>query len=244
VVKPLGDAAGKCCRGSSAPADGTISSCPMTLPSGKGERPGDDGAARRNYRRLYDRFIGSRDLQPPTPRIAAYLRALLDRYPEDNTPEGGDSPSAGGPLIRCASDDGPTGSAQRRPCPQRLCRSRRRARVLRLARGSGDVRDRQWRCGDPTIRSPAPWFDEEMQTHQDGKAATLPPATRTLGLGRARSPARGCSPSHYSGDGDTRVKSGERLARPIRGQAVSEQGSEVFVCAGKMARGFTGRQDS
>jgi hypothetical protein len=74
------------------------------------------------------------------------------------------------------------------------------------------------------------------------EASTLPPATRTLGLGRARSPARGCSPSHYSGDGDTRVRSGERLARPIGGQAVSEQGGEVFVCAGRTARGFTGCQ--
>lgn len=69
----------------------------------EGERPADDGAARQECRRLYDRFIGSRELQSPTPRIAAYVGALLDRYPEDDTPEGEDSPWAGGPLIRCAS---------------------------------------------------------------------------------------------------------------------------------------------
>ena len=69
----------------------------------EGERPADDWAARQEYRRLYDRFIGSRDLRPPTPQIAACVRALLDRYPEDDTPEGEDSPWAGGPLIRCAS---------------------------------------------------------------------------------------------------------------------------------------------
>lgn len=69
----------------------------------EGNRPVDDAAAGEEYRRLYDRYIGSRDLQPPTPRIAAYVGALLDRYPEDDTPEGDDSPWAGGPLIRCAS---------------------------------------------------------------------------------------------------------------------------------------------
>jgi hypothetical protein len=69
----------------------------------EGGRPADNAAAGQEYRRLYDRYIGSRDLQPPTPRIAAYVRALLDRYPEDDTPEGEDSPWAGGPLIRCAS---------------------------------------------------------------------------------------------------------------------------------------------
>lgn len=34
------------------------------------DRPADDAAAGQEYRRLYDRYIGSRDLQPPTPRIA------------------------------------------------------------------------------------------------------------------------------------------------------------------------------
>ena len=69
----------------------------------EGDRPADNAAAGQEYRRLYDRYIGSRNLQPPAPRIAAYVRTLLDRYPEDDTPEGDDSPWAGGPLIRCAS---------------------------------------------------------------------------------------------------------------------------------------------
>jgi hypothetical protein len=69
----------------------------------EGERPADNAAACLEYRRMYDRFIGSRDPQPPAQQIAAYVRALLDRYPEDDTPEGEGSPWAGGPLIRCAS---------------------------------------------------------------------------------------------------------------------------------------------
>jgi hypothetical protein len=56
---------------------------------------------------MYDRFIGSRDPQPPAPQIAAYARALLDRYPEDDTPEGEGSPWAGGPLIRPANRPAP-----------------------------------------------------------------------------------------------------------------------------------------
>ena len=41
----------------------------------EGDWPADDAAAGQELRRLYDRYIGSRDLQPPTVRIAAYVRA-------------------------------------------------------------------------------------------------------------------------------------------------------------------------
>jgi hypothetical protein len=69
----------------------------------EGDRPADDAAAPREFRRLYDRYIGSRDLQSPTPRIAAYVRALLDRYPDITSEAGEDSPWADGPLINDAS---------------------------------------------------------------------------------------------------------------------------------------------
>lgn len=68
----------------------------------EGDRPGDDTAAGKEYERLYDRYIASGQLQPPTPRIAAYVRALLDRYPEDDD-AWEDGPWADAPLIRDAS---------------------------------------------------------------------------------------------------------------------------------------------
>jgi hypothetical protein len=69
----------------------------------EGERPADDSAARQEFRRLHGRYVGSRNPQPPTPRIAAYVRALLDRYPDITTEAGEDSPWADGPLINDAS---------------------------------------------------------------------------------------------------------------------------------------------
>ena len=69
----------------------------------EGDRPASDTAAGDEYERLYDRYIGNRQLQPPTPRIAAYVRALLDRYPEIDTDAGKNSPWADAPLIADAS---------------------------------------------------------------------------------------------------------------------------------------------
>jgi len=69
----------------------------------QGDQPASDAAACEEYKQLYDGYIRSRDLQPPTPRIAAYIGALLDRYPEIDTEAGEDSPWASGPLMREAS---------------------------------------------------------------------------------------------------------------------------------------------
>jgi hypothetical protein len=86
----------------------------------EGDRPADDAAAREEYFRLYEQYVASparplptshsdfqnltrRDRQPPTPRIAAYVRALLDQYPDITGNDGEDSPWADGPLINDAS---------------------------------------------------------------------------------------------------------------------------------------------
>lgn len=69
----------------------------------EGNRPADDAAARAEYRHLYDRYLRSRKPEPPTTRIAAYVRALLDRYPDIDSEAGEGSPWATGPLMREAS---------------------------------------------------------------------------------------------------------------------------------------------
>ena len=69
----------------------------------EGDRPASDTAAGDEYQRLYARYIGSRQLQPPTLRIAAYVRALLDRYPEDDDDAWEDGPWGDAPLIGDAS---------------------------------------------------------------------------------------------------------------------------------------------
>lgn len=104
----------------------------------EGDRPADDETASQEYRRLYDRYIGSQGLQPPTPRIAAYVRALPDRYPDD-TPEEEDSPWAGGPLIRCAS-----GAFLYFPMVYSQC-DEASARAAQISQGHGLV------CFDPQI---------------------------------------------------------------------------------------------
>jgi hypothetical protein len=51
------------------------------------DQPADDTAAQEEYRQLYARYIRGKP-EPPTPRIADYVRALLDRYPEIDTEAG------------------------------------------------------------------------------------------------------------------------------------------------------------
>ena len=69
----------------------------------KGDRPADDVAAREQYLHLYDRYIRSQQLLPPTPRIATYAGALLRRYPDIDSEIGEDSPWADAPLVGDAS---------------------------------------------------------------------------------------------------------------------------------------------
>lgn len=67
-----------------------------------GDRSAGDAVAREEYRQLHARYIRS-EPEPATPQIAAYVRALLDRYPEIDTDAGEDSPWATGPVMREAS---------------------------------------------------------------------------------------------------------------------------------------------
>jgi len=57
----------------------------------EGERPAGDAAAGREFERLWAHYVGGGQPRPPTPRIAAYVQALLDRYPDIDTGAGEDS---------------------------------------------------------------------------------------------------------------------------------------------------------
>jgi hypothetical protein len=65
----------------------------------EGDRPANDLAARAEFQRLYDRYMGSDAPVEPTTRVAAYVEALLARYPDLTTDAGEDSPWSTGPLI-------------------------------------------------------------------------------------------------------------------------------------------------
>jgi hypothetical protein len=70
----------------------------------QGDPPADDDAAITEFEALYERYIGPPDTVAPTPRIAAYVTALLERYPDINTEAGyHDSPWASAPLMSEAS---------------------------------------------------------------------------------------------------------------------------------------------
>jgi hypothetical protein len=70
----------------------------------EGDRPDDDDAAIEQFEALYERYVGAGERVEPTPRIAAYVTTLLERYPDINTPAGYDeSPWASAPLMSEAS---------------------------------------------------------------------------------------------------------------------------------------------
>jgi hypothetical protein len=70
----------------------------------EGQRPRDNQAGLAAYIQLMDgleRLSGSSE--PATPAIAAYVRALLDRWPDITEEAGEDSPWSAGPLMSEAS---------------------------------------------------------------------------------------------------------------------------------------------
>ncbi|MFC4046777.1 IS6 family transposase [Dactylosporangium siamense] len=64
-----------------------------------GDPPSNDFTARDEFNRLYDLYMGSDIPVAPVTRVAAYVDALLDRYPDLGTGDRWDSPWAAGPLI-------------------------------------------------------------------------------------------------------------------------------------------------
>lgn len=68
----------------------------------EGPRPASDAEAAKTFEELYERHVEQGDETPPTERIAAYVKALLARFPDlteldDEVVD--ESPWADGPLI-------------------------------------------------------------------------------------------------------------------------------------------------
>ena len=68
----------------------------------EGDKPDSDEAAIQIFEELMDRWH-EEEQSPPTPRVAAYVDSLLQRWPDITTEEGDDSPWGDGPLINNAS---------------------------------------------------------------------------------------------------------------------------------------------
>ena len=69
----------------------------------EGEPPRNALAAGEGFQRLYNQYIDTDASIEPTPRIAAYVTALLDRYPDIGTAGGDDSPWSIAPLMNEAA---------------------------------------------------------------------------------------------------------------------------------------------
>ncbi|MFB7190315.1 hypothetical protein ACFCZT_34620 [Streptomyces sp. NPDC056230] len=66
----------------------------------EGDRPADNAAAARCFTDLYDRYIDTEEpAVPPAERIAAFVSALLERWPDLTEDEDDISPWSTGPLI-------------------------------------------------------------------------------------------------------------------------------------------------
>lgn len=70
----------------------------------EGPRPATEAEALATYRRIMDR-LESGPAAEPTPRIRAYVKALLHRWPDITEDGGEESPWADGPMIGNADGD-------------------------------------------------------------------------------------------------------------------------------------------
>ncbi|MEU3862899.1 hypothetical protein AB0F03_37405 [Streptomyces sp. NPDC028722] len=66
----------------------------------EGERPADDASAARCFTGLYDRYIDTEGpAVPPVERVAAFVAALLERWPDLTEDDDDTSPWSTSPLI-------------------------------------------------------------------------------------------------------------------------------------------------
>jgi hypothetical protein len=69
----------------------------------EGARPSSDKEALQMFESLYELYIESDDPTSPSPAIAGYVAALVERYPDLTAESGDECPWSDGPLIGNAS---------------------------------------------------------------------------------------------------------------------------------------------
>ncbi|MFJ8581335.1 hypothetical protein [Micromonospora sp. NPDC093277] len=69
----------------------------------EGEQPTDDVEGGQVFQQLYEKYIDADDETTPTPRIRAYVDALLERWIDMTEDEEDLSPWSDGPMINNAS---------------------------------------------------------------------------------------------------------------------------------------------
>ncbi|MFF0346028.1 hypothetical protein [Kribbella sp. NPDC004875] len=65
----------------------------------EGDRPASDELAEDAFQALYEKYVEAEEPIPPSPRIAAFVAALLARWPDITDNDSDASPWASGPLI-------------------------------------------------------------------------------------------------------------------------------------------------
>ena len=97
----------------------------------EGDRPASDEVAYTTFQALYEKYVQAEEPVQPSPRLTAYVEALLARWPDLTEEAGEESPWSTGPHIREAIGPFmyfPMGGAEpRKPGPSPLTLPRRMA---------------------------------------------------------------------------------------------------------------------
>jgi len=65
----------------------------------EGDRPASNEVAYATFQALYEKYVEAEEDIPPSPRLTAYVEALLARWPDITEEAGEESPWSTGPLI-------------------------------------------------------------------------------------------------------------------------------------------------
>ncbi|GAA3576463.1 hypothetical protein [Kribbella ginsengisoli] len=65
----------------------------------EGDRPASNEEAAATFQALYEKYVEDEEDTHPSPRLTAYVEALLARWPDITEEAGDESPWASGPLV-------------------------------------------------------------------------------------------------------------------------------------------------